>query len=187
MPFSVMRFLAVLLLAVAAVHAPATSARSGADARIERMAALEASVVRELNRIRLARDLKRLRAAPGLHTAARAHSRTMLEVGFFGHDSPDGKTFNDRIRRHYPSRGWHTWSVGEALLASEGREIDAPAIVSAWLDSPPHREIVLSPTWRDVGIGAYYTPTARRGYGGADALVVTADFGLRAGRTTGGP
>ena len=186
MPFSDMRFLAVLLVAIAATIAPATSARTGGDARVERLTALESGVARELNRIRSARDLKRLRTAPGLRTAARAHSRTMLESGFFGHDSPDGTAFSDRIRRSYPSRGWQTWSVGEALLVSETRQIDAPAIVSAWLDSPPHREIALSPVWRDVGIGVYYAASAPGEYGGAEAVVVTADFGLRSGRTTGG-
>ena len=47
-----------------------------------------------------------------------------------------------------------TWSVGEALLASQGSVVDADAIVTAWLESPSHRAIILSPTWRDTGIGA---------------------------------
>ena len=75
-----------------------------------------------------------------------------------------------------------TWSVGEALLASQGSVIDAKAIVVAWLDSPPHRAIILSPTWRDAGVGALYAPSAPRELGGADAIVVTADFGVREGR-----
>ena len=84
--------------------------------------------------------------------------------------------------RHYSNRGWRTWSVGEALLASQGKTVDAPGIVAAWLASPPHREIILSPTWRDAGIGALYAPTAPREYGGAETIVVTADFGMREGR-----
>jgi uncharacterized protein YkwD len=108
----------------------------------------------------------------------------MLELGFFGHDSADGTAFSDRIRRYYTNRGWETWSVGEALLASEGRKIEAKAIVQAWLDSPPHREVILSSAWRDAGIGAVYTSTAPSEYGGSEAVVVTADFGLRNGKTT---
>jgi uncharacterized protein YkwD len=107
----------------------------------------------------------------------------MLELGFFGHDSADGTAFSERIKRHYTSRGWRSWSVGEALLASQGRTVDAHAIVAAWLESPPHREIILSPTWRDAGIGALYAPTAPREYGGAETIVVTADFGAREGKT----
>jgi uncharacterized protein YkwD len=72
--------------------------------------------------------------------------------------------------------------VAETLLVSEGRQIEASAVVSAWLDSAPHREILLTPGWRDVGIGAFYKASAPGEYGGAAAVVLTADFGLRRGR-----
>ncbi len=106
----------------------------------------------------------------------------MLEYGFFAHESLDGTAFSERIRRYYSNRGWRTWSVGEALLASMGSEVEAPAIVQAWLDSPSHRQIVLSPTWRDAGIGALYAPTAPNEYRGGETIVVTADFGFREGK-----
>ena len=159
--------------------APAVPSQS---ARLERRDALEAAVVREVNRVRLAHRLAALEMSPSLRAAARSHSRSMLELGFFGHDSVDGTAFSDRIRRHYTSRGWRMWSVGEALLASEGRDVNAHAIVAAWLESLPHREIVLSPTWRETGIGALYAPSAPNEYGGAATIVVTADFGLRTGK-----
>lgn len=152
---------------------------------MDRRAALEAGVVRELNRVRVDRGLRPLRATPGLRAAARTHSRTMLDAGFFGHESPDGTAFSDRIRRFYTNRGWHTWSVGEALLASEDRIPGAAAIVTAWLDSPPHRQIVLSPTFRDVGIGAFHAASAPGAFEGTETVVVTADFGLRSGKVSG--
>jgi uncharacterized protein YkwD len=103
----------------------------------------------------------------------------MLAHGFFGHDSVDGTAFGERIRRHYPSRGWDSWSVAETLMASQGREADAAAIVAAWLGSRPHRAIVLSGTWREVGIGALYAESAPNDFGGVETIVVTADFGHR--------
>jgi uncharacterized protein YkwD len=60
--------------------------------------------------------------------------------------------------------------------------MEATAIVEAWLNSPPHREIILSPTWRDAGIGALYALAAPQEFGGSQTIVVTADFGLRSGR-----
>jgi len=126
--------------------------------------------------------LQPLRSSPSLRKAARGHSRAMLDYGFFGHESNDGTSFSDRIRRYYTNRGWRTWSVGEALLASQGVAVDGSAIVDAWLESPPHREIILSPTFRDAGIGALYTTSAPNEFGGAETVVVTADFGLREGR-----
>jgi uncharacterized protein YkwD len=174
-----MRSLAALAVALTCALGFAAPASPGQSAKLERRVALEGTVVREMNRVRVAHGLAALRVSPSLRAAARNHSRSMLEQGFFGHDSVDGTAFSERIRRHYTSRGWRTWSVGEALLASEGHEVDAHAIVSAWLDSPPHRTIILSRTWREAGIGALYAPTAPNEYGGAATVVVTADFGLR--------
>lgn len=105
----------------------------------------------------------------------------MLELGFFEHESADGTTFDDRIRRYYRDRGWETWTVGETLLSSSV-EIDAQQIVRAWIESRPHREIMLAAVWREAGVGVFYAPTAPGTFGGTEALVVTADFGLRAGK-----
>jgi len=176
-----MRFLVLLAVALTAVQTSA-AAPVEAPTKLERRAMLEAEIVHELNQIRASKGVRALRAAPSLRSAARAHSKAMLELGFFGHDSADGTAFSDRIRRYYSNRGWEKWSVGEALLASEGQEIKAKAIVKAWLDSRPHREVILSSAWRDAGIGAVYTPTAPAEYGGSEAMVVTADFGLRGGK-----
>ncbi len=106
----------------------------------------------------------------------------MLDFGFFGHESVDGTTFSERIKRYYSSRGFRSWSVGEALIASPDRKTAASSIVEAWMNSPPHREILLSPSWRDVGIDALYAPTAPGAFGNAATIAVTADFGLRIGR-----
>ena len=180
-----MRFLVVLALSSVAVLVASPVATPSAPTKVERRTALEAAVVRELNRVRAARGLSQLRAAPSLRVAARGHSQAMLSHDFFSHTSADGTAFSERIRRHYSNSGYVRWSVGEALMATPSRSLDAEAIVAAWLESPPHRTIVLSPAWRDAGIGVLYTPSAPATFGGEDAIVVTADFGLREGRAGG--
>jgi uncharacterized protein YkwD len=177
-----MRFLAALAALSTAVLVLSPVAAPSAPSKLERRAALEAAVVREMNRVRAAKGLAQLRAAPSLRSAARSHSQAMLVHGFFSHDSADGTAFSERIRRYYSNAGYARWSVGEALMASQGRFVDAKSVVAAWLDSPPHRAIVLSPTWRDAGIGVLYAPSAPATFGGDEAIVVTADFGLREGR-----
>src|SRR5262245_14209946 len=181
-----MRSLAALGFALAAllVVAPTAAPAQSAPSKVERRATLEAAVVRALNHVRADAGLKPLRTSPSLRTAARGHSAAMLELGFFAHESADGTAFSERIRRHYTNRGWRLWSVGEALLASPGATANPAAIVEAWLESPPHRAIILSPSWRDAGIGALYAPDAPREFGGSATIVVTADFGLREGRLT---
>ena len=178
-----MRSIAAVAVTVMAVLVAAPTATSG-SANVERRPALEAAVIHELNEVRSAHGLEPLRSSPSLRSAARGHSRAMLDYGFFGHDSADGTAFSERIRRYYTNRGWRTWSVGEALLASQGIGIDAAGIVKAWLESPSHREIIMSPTFRDAGIGALYAPSAPKEFSGAETVVVTADFGLREGRVS---
>jgi len=177
-----MRFLAALLLVFASVHAAPISADVREDTRVDRRSALEVEIVRELNRVRIDRGLRPLRATPDLRTAARLHTKTMLDAGFFGHESPDGTSFSDRVRRFYTNRGWRRWAVAETLLASTDTATDARSVVSAWLGSPPHRAIVLDPVFRDVGVGAFHSPNAPGKYAGSDTVVVTADFGLRTGK-----
>ena len=177
-----MRRLAAIAVALSVVLVMAPTAAPRPSAKVESRVTLEAAVVRAMNRVRVADGLRPLRTSPSLRAAARGHSRAMLEKGFFAHESADGTAFSERIRRHYPSRGWRTWSVGEALLASQGSDVEATAIVDSWLESPPHRAIILSPSWRDAGIGALYASAAPKAFGGTATLVVTADFGLRDGR-----
>lgn len=179
--FPRMRLLLALALASTAVLVSSPVAAPSAPTKFERRAALEAAVVREMNRVRAAHGLGQLRAAPSLRSAARGHSQAMLAQGFFSHTSADGTAFSERIKRHYSNAGYRRWSVGEALMATHSEYVDAESVVAAWLASPPHRAIVLSQTWRDTGVGVLYTPAAPDTFGGADAIVVTADFGLREG------
>jgi len=176
-----MRFLVALAAISAVVLVMSPVATPASPTKVERRAALEAAIVLEMNRVRVARGLRPLRTAPALRTAARSHSQAMLAHGFFSHQSADGTAFNVRIRRYYTDRGFTKWSVGEALMTGQGHAADASAIVAAWLESASHRTIVLSPTWRDAGIGVLYAPSAPQTFGGTDAIVATADFGLREG------
>jgi len=174
-----MRRTLVLAAAVALVSVLSPVASSSPmRTSVERQVGLERALVRELNRTRAAHGVGALRFGDGLDVAAAQHSRSMLLHGYFDHTSPDGTTFDRRIRRYYPNRGWRRWAVGEALLSSP-IEISAREIVQAWVDSPPHRAVILSTTYRDAGLGVYYADTATGSFGGDPALVVTADFGLR--------
>jgi uncharacterized protein YkwD len=173
-----MRWTPVLLVVLVVSLAAATTAPAGPALALEHQASLAQDVIDELNRVRTARGLPRMRSQAGLRVAANEHSQSMLTAGFFAHESPDGTPFHNRIRKHYPSRGWQTWSVGETLLSSGGA-LDARAIVAAWLASPGHRDVILTARWRKVGIGAFVHPHAPGPFGGAQALAVTADFGLR--------
>ena len=154
------------------------SAPRRSRARHSAMAALENSVVDRMNTIRRAHGLRLLRSNRRLRAAAEFHSKDMGRRGYFEHDSISGTPFWRRIERFYPSRGFNSWTVGENLLWGTN-SYNAAFAVREWMESPPHRQNILSPEWREVGIGAVRFARAPGAYGGRTVTIVTADFGSR--------
>ena len=141
-------------------------------------AALEYGVVVRMNRIRRSHGLRPLRYNGRLAAAADYHSRDMARRGYFEHDSANGTAFWRRIERFYPSRGFSSWTVGENLLWGTDT-YGASFALREWMNSPPHRENILSRDWREVGIGAVTVASAPGEYRGRTVTIVTADFGSR--------
>ena len=105
---------------------------------------------------------------------ALSHAADMLARDYFAHTSPSGSTFAYRIQLSGFVRGY-TWKAGEALGWGIGSHRTADATVAAWLKSPVHRSIMLSPSFQWVGIGR----NCGRFLGHADACVWAADFVMR--------
>ena len=183
MSVSEMKRVAVLLglvLALTGAFAGTARAADATPASIERMQDLDAAILIQLNAARAAHGLRPLVVSDQLETAAVAHSREMLEGGFFAHDSPGGATFVQRLKHYYTASGYSSWSAGENLIYNTAA-MDAGEAIQVWLDSPPHRENMLDPTWREVGIGSLHAASAGGTFGGAPTWVITMDFGVRTG------
>jgi uncharacterized protein YkwD len=163
------------LLSALAVSASAPSATDGRGGTVD---TLERSVVSEINAFRRSHGLVALRLSPQLSRAAHQHSLEMARVGYFAHASADGSSFDKRIGRFYPSGRREYWSVGENLLWSSP-EIDAAAALQLWVNSPPHRENLLTARWREIGISAVHVSAGPGTFGGQPVTIVTADFGVR--------
>jgi uncharacterized protein YkwD len=127
-----------------------------------------------INHARTAHGVARLLGAPALRSAALRHSQDMVARDYFAHTSPTGSTVSYRIVRSGFVNG-HWWKGAETLAWGTGVRAGASATVAAWLNSPIHRAIVLSPSFHWVGIGRNCGRFA--GYTGA--CVWTADFVLR--------
>lgn len=168
-----------LLLAMAAVAAflavPALAATS-----TQAMPELDRGVVAAVNAVRAEHGLRPVRLSRHLAAAAGAHSREMLRVGYFEHESANGEEFWKRVERYYGSNGYARWQVGETLLWYSP-DVTAAAAVDAWMHSPPHRKIILTPAFRELGVASLHTPSAPGSYAGDEVTVITADFGLRSG------
>jgi uncharacterized protein YkwD len=174
-PFAMLAMLAsctcVALAASTATAAPDT-------ASVTRSASLEELVLREVNALRVARNLRPLAASPALSRSAVAHSRSMATYGFFTHESRDGTSFSMRIKRFYAPRSG-AWTVGENLAMFGGTTPTASAIVSAWMGSAGHRANLLRGLFDEAGVGVMFNPAAGGVFGGDATWVVTLDLGSR--------
>jgi uncharacterized protein YkwD len=166
-------FLLLLLVSGAGTASARVDGLRGLTARNT----LESDVLVQINGLRRSHGLAPLRASAALRRAADSHSVAMATRGFFAHESADGSAFWQRLARYYPQRGG-AWSVGENLLWSSP-DVDAPNALRMWMNSPPHRKILLTARWREVGLSAVHAPAAPGVYGGREVTVITADFGVR--------
>lgn len=144
--------LAMVMVSVALLVMPvASSAR--ARAHID---GVEKKVVHILNAVRRHYGLRRLSLAGGLSSAASAHSAQMARTGILTHGN-----WHARLARAAGSG-----TVGEVVGFVVGRpKAQAGRIVSAWMHSAPHRAVLLTGSYRRLGVG-------RSGSGGREFFTV---------------
>jgi uncharacterized protein YkwD len=181
------RLLAPIALSCAAFALPAAASAAApcATANIVPTAA-NAPLVRTatlclINRERTSRGLRALRQDGQLRSVAQSYSGLMVRDSFFDHVGSDGSTVLGRIkgRTTYLS-GVAGWSVGENLYWGSGQQATPQASVRGWMNSPPHRHNMLSPSFRDIGIGIAIG--APEDVAGTPAATYTTEFGTRASR-----
>jgi uncharacterized protein YkwD len=103
----------------------------------------------EINAVRAARGLPAIRNTKALRVAAQRHSEDMVRRQYFAHVSPNGLTLAKRVRR----AGYPGGRVGENIGWGSGSAATPAAIVQAWMNSPPHRQILLTRAFREGGVG----------------------------------
>jgi uncharacterized protein YkwD len=161
--------------------ASAPSAQSGqaGPAGVSAIPDLARSLLAEVNRTRRTHGLRPLAYSAALANAATEHSMALATAGMFTHNWPTtGRLFSSWIRGFYPARGYRTWSAGENLLWGSPGFTPASA-VQQWLDSPTHRRVLLTRSWRELGIGVVSAVGAPGTYGGRGVQIAAAEFGLR--------
>jgi uncharacterized protein YkwD len=150
---------------------------TGGGEHVTVLPGLETRLLARINDVRRSAGLAPLRASAALAAAAHEQSSSMAEHGFFSHDSFSGAPFWKRVETRYPKSGGD-WRVGENLVWSSPR-LSARRAIELWLNSPPHRQNLLTSVWREVGISAVHAASAPGVYAGQDVTILTADFGVR--------
>lgn len=102
-----------------------------------------------INEIRRAARLGRLATHPRLAAAAHAHAFDMADYRYFAHTDREGGGVFTRARRagyFPPERGY---MIAENIAYGN---VCVEAIVQGWMDSPGHRQNILTPDFVDTGI-----------------------------------
>lgn len=112
--------------------------------------ALELEVLAQTNQVRLARGLGALLWDDLAYKAAVGHAQDMLARGYFGHDTPEGRTPGQRLA----AAGVTEVVVGENLAYYEGYpDADIPRkAVQDWMNSPGHRANLLKGDFTHLGV-----------------------------------
>lgn len=133
-----------------------------------------------MNQIRAAHHLAALRFNGSLGRIASGQASDMVRGHYFADQSLSGQTplarilasayvsHQTRIRLHAAQNiGWGT-----------GHTATPAGIVQAWMESPPHRAIILTASYRDAGVGV--APSVPSGFsGGWHGATYAAEFGTR--------
>lgn len=133
-----------------------------------------------INRERKKHRLGTLAWSEALARVAEKHSRDMQARNYLSHSSPEGKGFSDRYRQ-----AGYVCEIGSGPIVYQGAEnialshlynssvIEdgvayhnwnsaqdiAQRTVSGWMKSPGHRKNILTPHWRQEGIGVRIEPS----------------------------
>jgi uncharacterized protein YkwD len=157
---------------------PCTGAGDVPDGR--NSAVVDSATLCLMNRIRETYRLQPLRHNAALATIATGQARDMVRGDYFGDQSLSGQSPLARIM----ASGYALAPSRVRLLAAQnigwgtGSNSTPMGIVRAWMHSPPHRAIILTGAYRDVGVGvAPAIPPALGSSGTAGTYAV--EFGAR--------
>ena len=97
------------------------------------------------NQARLENNLPPLVLNAALNQAAFNKAKNLLKEQYFSHNSPEGKKFSQWIAEvDYPYL-----IIGENLAMGFNSD---DAIIQAWLASPKHRQNILEPRFKEIGL-----------------------------------
>ena len=147
----------VLLGAVIPASASATTSISA-----DTISAAERSVLDLTNARRTNAGLVKLRADARLFALARERATYMAQTDTFSHIQADGTTVFNLMSD--ASIAWY--GAGEIIAWNTAAALDYSAsfAVKAWMDSTPHRDIILSKDYNYAGFGLAISPATGKRY-----------------------
>jgi uncharacterized protein YkwD len=165
------KFAALLLTPLAAVAARSIPGVSAAPVAVSRgetaelisagsycPSSAELEFLTLINNYRKANGKGALRISNTLGAAARHHAVDMAKNNYFSHTLASGATWSANIKNHAYSA---SLAIAENIAAGSS---SATSTFDLWRNSSGHRAIMLSSTYKAIGIGRAYSSTSKHGY-----------------------
>lgn len=140
---------------------------------------MEGSISCLINEERTSFGLVPVQPNSDLRQAALSHSKEMIDEGYFEHTSPEGLTFIERIQRTGYMKNVRSWVVGENLVWGTENLSTPQSLVTAWMNSPPHRENLLRARFREIGVAAVVGTPEPGGSADSSGVTVSSEYGYR--------
>lgn len=132
--------------------------------------AVEDHVHEKVNERRAEHGLEPIEWDGTIASVSRAHSADMNEREYFAHENPDGENpwdrfedvgsycqgYGENIATNWAGQNVERPSDGEVVQYHTAEEL-AEGLVEQWMNSPPHREAILTEGWDRGGVGVYIT------------------------------
>jgi uncharacterized protein YkwD len=135
-----------------------TKSRSCADANLvpnhTNMAAIDASTLCLIDQIRTAYRLRALRSNRELQGVASTQVSDMVHWDYFADNRPPNETPATLIEATRYGAHATSLATGQNIAWGTGAYATPAHVVSEWMASPPHREIILTAYFRDAGVSA---------------------------------
>lgn len=106
-------------------------------------------IINLTNKSRQQLNRSELKVNSDLMNAAQLKAEDMAKLHYFAHSAPDGTLAWDYLKKV----GYYYEVAGENLAITNE---DAEAVIAGWLNSPTHRDNLLSKNYNDFGIGMAY-------------------------------
>ena len=98
-----------------------------------------------VNKERAANGMNPVTFDASLAAVADSHCADMINRSFFDHVNPDNETPSDRLHK----AGIEYWMSGENIAAGQ---TTPEAVMESWMNSQGHRQNILNPSYKSLGI-----------------------------------
>lgn len=115
----------------------------------------KAELLRLHNEIRAEHSVVQFCVHNELMIAAQGHAEDMMSRGFYAHETPEGVTPAARVSNagyDFVTTGENNNMINKSYSGEPDRD-ELKDAVKSWMESPGHRDNMLNPAFREVGIG----------------------------------